>query len=99
MDYKENLKERYDLLYKRYVDNAKELKNKFGIGEFKALGGGSCYLFIKYKFTDTEKFYEEAIEKLEESIIKQINIFESRKFYGWNNSFDTKMLKLAGTFK
>jgi hypothetical protein len=94
MDYKENLKERYDLLYKRYVDNGKELKNKFGIGEFKALGGGSCYLFIKYKFADTEKFYEEAIEKLEESIIKQMNILDTKRVvYCWNKNFDIQMME------
>jgi hypothetical protein len=69
------------------------------MGEFKALGESSCYLFIKYKFVDNEKFYEEAIEKLEECIIKQINIFEARKVYGWNNKFDTKMLELVGKFK
>ena len=97
MDYKENLKERYELLKRRYLDNAKELKNKFGIGEFKALGGGSCYLFIKYKFADSEIFYEEAIEKLEESIIKQLNILDAkRKIYGWNNNFD---MKFTGSIK
>jgi hypothetical protein len=99
MDYKENLKERYELLKKKYIDNAKELKNKFGMGEFKALGGSSVILFIKYRFDDSEKFYEDAIDKLEESILKQINIFEERRVYGWNNNFDTKMLKFAAGLK
>jgi hypothetical protein len=101
MEYIKTLKERFKELKNSFNENRRIILKKFPYKEYEAIGQSACYFYVRHERTETEHFYEEAIDLLEEAVLNQLRFIEKEvsHYYGavgWNNNYDTHLFKQLG---
>lgn len=99
MEYIETLKERFKELSDSFNRNRRTILAKYPHKEYEAIGQSSCYFYVKHEQVETEQFYEEAIDLLEEATLNQIRFIDAfLSMSAYNNLYDTKFISSKTLF-
>lgn len=99
MDYIDTLRERFKELSDSFNQNRRVILIKYPYKEYEAIGQSSCYFYVKHERVETEQFYEEAIELLEEATLNQVRFIDAfMSMHAYNNLYDTKFISSKTMF-